>query len=104
MSDEPQPTAAGANSAINNQQSAMLCVLLPAAGQSVRFGGGRSKLLELLAGEPVIRHSVRAFLSRKDVAAMVIAAPPTDATALAEALGELSKDPRVRFCPGGACR
>jgi 2-C-methyl-D-erythritol 4-phosphate cytidylyltransferase len=81
-----------------------IAVILPAAGRSVRFGGPRSKLLEPLAGEPVIRHSVRAFLSRNDVAMLVIAAPIEDSASLKDALDELANDRRVKFCTGGACR
>ena len=62
-----------------------IAVIIPAAGRSVRFGGGRSKLLEPLRGEPVIRHAVRAFLSRGDVAQIMIAAPSGDFSKLGEA-------------------
>ena len=79
-------------------------IILPAAGRSVRFGGARGKLLELLAGEPVLRHSARAFLSRADVAEIIIAAPQDDFSTLLEALGAEGRDPRVRFCRGGENR
>jgi 2-C-methyl-D-erythritol 4-phosphate cytidylyltransferase len=78
-----------------------LAVILPAAGRSVRFGAPRGKLLELLAGEPVLRHSARAFLQRADVAALIIAAPADDFSTLAEALGPHASDSRIRFCRGG---
>ncbi|HSU66712.1 MAG TPA: 2-C-methyl-D-erythritol 4-phosphate cytidylyltransferase [Tepidisphaeraceae bacterium] len=76
-------------------------ILIPAAGKSVRFGGVRGKLLEPLAGEPVLRHSVRAFLSRTDVSAIIIAAPPDDVSILQDALGPLASDSRIKFCRGG---
>jgi 2-C-methyl-D-erythritol 4-phosphate cytidylyltransferase len=79
-------------------------VLIPAAGRSVRFGTGRSKLLEKLGGEPIIRRSVRAFLVRSDVKSLVIAASPDSIDELSAALGDLAHDPRVRFCGGGASR
>lgn len=79
-------------------------VILPAAGRSVRFGGGRGKLLELLAGEPVVRHSVRAFLARGDVSAIMLATSVDDASILSEALGPLAKDHRIHFCRGGESR
>jgi 2-C-methyl-D-erythritol 4-phosphate cytidylyltransferase len=79
-------------------------IILPAAGRSIRFGGNRGKLLELLAGEPVLRHSARAFLRRADVAAMMIAAPPDEVSTLTDALGPEGRDPRVRFCRGGDSR
>jgi 2-C-methyl-D-erythritol 4-phosphate cytidylyltransferase len=76
-------------------------IILPAAGRSVRFGGSKGKLLELLAGEPVIRHSVRAFLGRPDVAAMIIATPEEDIAPISAALGESAKDSRLSYCRGG---
>jgi 2-C-methyl-D-erythritol 4-phosphate cytidylyltransferase len=62
-----------------------IAVIIPAAGRSVRFGSGRSKLLEPLRGEPVIRHAVRAFLSRGDISGIIIAAPSEDFSRLGEA-------------------
>ncbi len=47
-------------------------VILPAAGTSTRFGGTRSKLMEMLGDAVVLAHSLRAFLARKDVACIVI--------------------------------
>jgi 2-C-methyl-D-erythritol 4-phosphate cytidylyltransferase len=82
----------------------MFSIILPAAGQSARFGGSRGKLLELLAGEAVLRHSARAFLQRSDVASIIIPAPSDDFSILANAFGDDARDPRVRFCRGGDCR
>lgn len=79
-------------------------VILPAAGRSVRFGGGRSKLLAPLVGQPVLRHSVRAFLQRTDVAALIIAAASDDFSELSAAIGPHPEANRLRFCRGGDCR
>ena len=79
-------------------------VIFPAAGRSVRFGSGRSKLLEDLKGKTVLQRAVEAFAFRDDVGAIVIAAPPDDVGVLSEALGDFSRDHRVKFCAGGACR
>jgi 2-C-methyl-D-erythritol 4-phosphate cytidylyltransferase len=81
-----------------------LAVVFPAAGRSVRYGTGQSKLLETLGGRAVIYRAVAAFAARKDVESIVIAAPAEDQSTLALALAELARDPRVRFCAGGACR
>ncbi len=76
-------------------------VVIPAAGQSVRFGGARSKLFEPLAGRTVLDRSVSAFLARKDVIEIVIPCANEDAVraALPRPL-----DARVRFCAGGPSR
>ncbi len=68
-------------------------MIIPAAGSSTRFGAGRNKLLEPLAGEPVLRRTIRAF-GRPDVAGIFVATGISDF-----AFGE-----NVVLCSGGACR
>ena len=85
-------------------------VILPGAGSSTRFSGGgkdpaANKLLQPLRGMPIVGHSLLAFLNRKDVAAVVLAArgevfdrlPP-------ELRSTIEGDPRFRVCAGGPCR
>jgi 2-C-methyl-D-erythritol 4-phosphate cytidylyltransferase len=74
-------------------------VVMPAAGSSSRYG--RNKLLEMLDGQTVIERSLRAFLSRGDVAAVVLAASDN---AIRSAIGSLAEDPRLLLVPGGSCR
>jgi len=68
-------------------------VIIPAAGSSTRFGAGRNKLLEPLAGEPVLQRTIRAF-ERPDVAGIFVATGISDF-----AFGD-----NVVLCPGGSCR
>jgi 2-C-methyl-D-erythritol 4-phosphate cytidylyltransferase len=68
-------------------------VIIPAAGSSTRFGAGRNKLLEPLAGEPVLRRTIRAF-ERPDVAGIFVATGIRDF-----AFGD-----NIVRCPGGSCR
>jgi 2-C-methyl-D-erythritol 4-phosphate cytidylyltransferase len=81
-----------------------VAVILPAAGRSVRFGGGRDKLLEPLAGRPLIAHTVAALLAHEEVGLLVIATNRREQIepALVAATGRL--DSRITFCPGGASR
>ncbi|CAN5488197.1 2-C-methyl-D-erythritol 4-phosphate cytidylyltransferase [soil metagenome] len=79
-----------------------LAIILPAAGESARFGGGRNKLLELLAGRTVLEWSAAAFLSRQDVSQLIIATRHADA--IRSGLGAAANDPRVEIVSGGACR
>lgn len=51
-----------------------IAVILPAGGRSVRFGGGRNKLLEELAGKAVLWHTVDALITRPQVLCVVLAA------------------------------
>jgi 2-C-methyl-D-erythritol 4-phosphate cytidylyltransferase len=74
-------------------------VIIPAAGSSSRFGGTRNKLLEDLAGQPVIVRCVNAFLRRNDVRAIIIP------TILADQLRAIvPADERIIFCEGGPTR
>jgi 2-C-methyl-D-erythritol 4-phosphate cytidylyltransferase len=74
-------------------------VILPAAGQSVRYGAGRGKLLESLAKKPVLRHSIAAFARRRDVRLIVIATPVGHPIR-----SNISGSSSVMICDGGNCR
>ena len=76
-----------------------IAVIIPAAGSSSRFGGGRNKLLEPLVGRAVIARTVGTFLARTDVVRIVI---PTGMEG--ELRGILPGDSRIRYCAGGATR
>jgi 2-C-methyl-D-erythritol 4-phosphate cytidylyltransferase len=69
-------------------------VILPAAGSSTRFGGGRNKLQQILNGKTVLARSIQAFHSRPDVATIVM---PVNTP------GILTPE-NVVICQGGACR
>lgn len=82
-----------------------LAVILPAAGASARFGNGRDKLLEVLAGKTVLCRSVEAFLSRTDVQRLVIATRDPSATDhLRKVIGPSFDDPRLIICTGADSR
>lgn len=51
-------------------------VLLPAAGDSTRFGGPVKKPFALLAGRPVWRHSLELFATRPDVESVTLIVSP----------------------------
>ena len=52
--------------------------LIPAAGQSVRFGGTTLKQYAHLLGRPVIAHSMEALLGHPAVSALTVALAPDD--------------------------
>ncbi len=81
-------------------------VILPAAGSGSRYGGARNKLVEPLAGVPVIAHTLAAFLRRADVVLVVIAASDDSDVALEKNPQwlRLLSDKRVRRVAGGATR
>jgi 2-C-methyl-D-erythritol 4-phosphate cytidylyltransferase len=80
-----------------------ICVILPAAGSSVRFGS--DKLRHHLCGEPVISRSIAAFAARQDVSLIVVPLRP-DVAEDPDAHHHLrSAHPtKVRTCIGGASR
>ncbi|MCC6423900.1 MAG: 2-C-methyl-D-erythritol 4-phosphate cytidylyltransferase [Phycisphaerales bacterium] len=54
-----------------NQQ---IAVILPAGGRSVRFGGGRNKLLEDLSGQTVLWRTIDALIDLPGVSRVVLSA------------------------------
>ena len=83
-----------------------IAVILPAAGSSSRFAAARNKLVQTLAGKPVIAHSLALFLSRSDVKQVIIAAGDDSDVAREEHASwqVLLQDPRVKRVPGGQTR
>lgn len=72
-----------------------VAVIVPAAGKSTRFGGGRNKLSEDLHGQPVLLRTLAAFFNRPDVHEIIVAGGDVLRRELPG---------KVRFCPGGSCR
>jgi len=62
--------------------TAVVGVLVPAAGQGLRLGAGPPKALRELAGEPVLVHAVRGLRSCPSVGPVVVAAPAADVEAV----------------------
>jgi 2-C-methyl-D-erythritol 4-phosphate cytidylyltransferase len=78
-------------------------LILPAAGASARFGS--NKLFETLGDAPAVAHTLRAFLGRGDVEAIVVATPPASPWLdISQALRWQLADERIRRCDGGPSR
>lgn len=75
--------------------------LIPAAGQSVRFGGTTYKQYAHLLGKPVISHSIDTVQRHRAISAVTVALAPDDGI-----YGELIRPeyPEVRTVAGGDCR
>ncbi len=78
-------------------------VIVVAAGQGSRFGGPVPKQYALLAGQPVLLHSIRPFVSHPDVAVVVTVLPSGDAAKPPAWLSALLGD-TLRAVAGGASR
>jgi len=75
--------------------------LVLAAGRGVRAGGGTPKQYRSIAGEPMLRRTVRAFLEHPRVDAVRVVTDPADDALYREALSGLALLPPVA---GGATR
>jgi 2-C-methyl-D-erythritol 4-phosphate cytidylyltransferase/2-C-methyl-D-erythritol 2,4-cyclodiphosphate synthase len=75
--------------------------LIVAAGRGRRFGDPLPKQYQMLAGQPVLRHTARAFLGHRQVDAVRVVIGPDDAELYAAAIGDLNLLPPV---VGGAER
>ena len=71
--------------------------IVPAAGQGERLGAGIAKSLVCLGGEPLVVHACRTLV-QAGVAAVVVAAPPTDVAGVAALV------PGAQVVAGGATR
>ncbi|MBP5855570.1 bifunctional 2-C-methyl-D-erythritol 4-phosphate cytidylyltransferase/2-C-methyl-D-erythritol 2,4-cyclodiphosphate synthase [Marivibrio halodurans] len=67
-----------------------VAVLVVAAGRGVRAGGGMPKQYRPLAGRPLIRHSVTAFLGHPEVTTVRVVIASEDGGLYAESLGDLA--------------
>lgn len=76
--------------------------IILAAGSSTRMGGGVSKVLLPLRGEPVLLRTLRAFDGADCISEIIVAARETDHPAIAELAKQVSTP--VRLSPGGATR
>lgn len=75
-------------------------VILPAAGRGERFGG--EKLAQRVAGRSVLEHSIRAFLERSDVSAIVVMR--RDPAAPLPVADGIARHPMLKLCAGGEHR
>ncbi|MDI1465126.1 2-C-methyl-D-erythritol 4-phosphate cytidylyltransferase [Catellatospora sp. KI3] len=75
-----------------------VAVLVPAAGQGLRLGGGVPKALRELAGQPLLVHACARLAQAPSVALIVVAAPADQVDAVRELL------PDATVVPGGATR
>lgn len=79
------------------------CAVIVAAGNSTRMqSGGASKLLMEIAGEPVLRHTLRAFDAAECIDAIVVVTRACDFDAVRAAMNGMQKP--VLLAEGGAAR
>ena len=77
-----------------------ICAIIPAAGQSRRFGFG-DKLSQDLGGRALLLRTVELFTRREEVVSIVVAAPPDEFDAFVERHGASLSFHGVRIVPGG---
>ena len=78
--------------------------LVAAAGRGERLGPGTPKALRPLAGAPLLVHSVRALAAARNVALVVVAAPPDQLAPVRTLLEGHDTGADLRVVTGGATR
>ena len=87
------------------QEQKLRGVIIPAAGRGVRFGSAMPKQFLLLAGTPIIVHSVRTALGLTGLHSLVIAVHSADVSFAANLLEQAGiNDPRVHLVAGSTER
>ncbi len=76
-----------------------VCVILPAAGKSTRFGS--DKLGQDLGGRPLLLRTVEPFTRRDEVRSIIVAAPPDSIDDFRNRFGAQLGFHGVRIIPGG---
>ncbi len=81
-----------------------IAAIVAAAGRGLRLGPGGPKALQLLAGEPMLVHAVRALAAARDVDLVVVAAPPDRLEEIRSLLREHHTGAELDVVAGGETR
>lgn len=81
-----------------------VAVIIPAAGQSSRFGGKEKKPYVSLDGRPIWQRSAELFWSRDDVTKVFLVIPPGDRETFRTRFGHLIAFANIQLIDGGAER
>lgn len=82
-----------------------IAALIVAAGRGTRAGGEKPKQYQMLGGQPLLRHSLRACLGHAAIARVAVVIHPEDSELYREAVRGLETDSRLTApIPGGATR
>jgi 2-C-methyl-D-erythritol 4-phosphate cytidylyltransferase len=79
-------------------------VILPAAGQSIRFGGDEKKPFRDLAGRAVWRRAADAFATRADVCQLIVVVAPGDVDAFRTRFATDVAELKADVVAGGSAR
>lgn len=79
-------------------------LIIPAAGNGRRMGHERNKLFIILAGRPVLWHTLRAFSSCPGLCEVILAVQPDDRAEIETLAGTAGLDCPVRLVGGGETR
>ncbi|WP_341703230.1 bifunctional 2-C-methyl-D-erythritol 4-phosphate cytidylyltransferase/2-C-methyl-D-erythritol 2,4-cyclodiphosphate synthase [Ferrovibrio sp.] len=82
-----------------------IAALIVAAGRGTRAGGGKPKQYQMLGGQPLLRHSLRACLGHGAIARVAVVIHPDDSDWYHAAAAGLDRDGRLLPpCHGGGAR
>ncbi len=80
---------------------AKIAVIVPAAGQSSRFGGKQKKPFVNLDGRPVVLRTLELFINRQDVVQTILVIAPEDAEEVKRKFGANLSFMGVKLVEGG---
>lgn len=81
-----------------------VCVIIAAAGRSVRFSGEENKTFASLDGSPMFLRTLEAFVNRPDVVQTILAVAPGDVAQMREKFGPNLGFMGVQLAEGGEHR
>ena len=84
-----------------SEQTRRSIAIIPAAGSGSRFGGERPKQFVVLAGAPILLHTLRRFDDCPDIDGMVVALPEREIDDFSLLLGEAGLRKPTRLVAGG---
>lgn len=84
--------------------SDFVSAIIVAAGSSTRMGSDKSKQLILLAGEPVIAHTLRAFQSSELIGEIIVVCRDEDENAILKIAQSNNISKLAQFVEGGSSR
>lgn len=82
----------------------MNLAIIPAAGSGSRFGGAIPKQFLVVAGAPILIHTMRRFDSSADVDGIIVALPASEIDSMKHEVEAARLSKPVRLVPGGSER
>lgn len=84
--------------------SCKVSAVIPAAGQSLRFSGKTPKQFKDIAGQPLLFHTLKPFLSQSAITEIIVVVPTDWIATLSTAIKQIDFQGKIRLVAGGKRR